>query len=89
MDADATDSYADGKIKAELGDDPDRTGTYTFGFTLYNRKDEASSFHLRADFFTQALLFQRPGGRQHRFVYGHSHRTSGFPGQLDCRRTER
>ena len=56
MDADATDSYADGKIKAELGDDPDRTGTYTFGFTLYNRKDEASSFHLRADFFTQALL---------------------------------
>lgn len=25
MDQDATDSYADGKIKAELGDDPQRT----------------------------------------------------------------
>lgn len=61
MDADATDSYADGKIKAELGDDPDHTGTYTFGFTLYNRKDEASSFHLRADFFTQALLSKAQG----------------------------
>ena len=30
MKEDATASYADGKVKAELGDDPDRTGTYHF-----------------------------------------------------------
>ena len=55
MDADATGSYADGKIKAELGDDPDRSGTYSFGFTIYNLEDTATAFRLSADFFTQAL----------------------------------
>ena len=55
MDADATDSYADGKVKVELGDDVDRTGVYTFGFTIHNLKDTTSAFALSADFFTQAL----------------------------------
>ena len=55
MDADATGSYADGKIKAELGDDPDRSGTYSFGFTIHNLEDTATAFRLSADFFTQAL----------------------------------
>ena len=56
MDQDATDSYADGKIKAELGDDPQRTGEYSFGFTLYNLENTDSTFTLSADFFTQAAL---------------------------------
>ncbi len=56
MDADATASYADGKVKAELGDDPDRTGSYRFGFTIHNLEDKATSFNLSADFFTQGIL---------------------------------
>ena len=55
MDADATDSYKDGKIKAELGDDPARTGTFSFGYTINNLSDTASAFSLSADFFTQGV----------------------------------
>ncbi len=58
MDSNATDSWADGKVKAELGHDPERTGTYTFGFTLNNLTDLAQSYMLSADLFTQALLTQ-------------------------------
>ena len=36
MNSDATESYADGKVKVELGDDPDRAGSYSFGFTVNN-----------------------------------------------------
>jgi len=54
MNADATKSFADGKIKAELGDDPERGGEYSFSFELNNLTDEAKSFMLSADFFTQA-----------------------------------
>ena len=36
MRADATASWADGKVKAELGDDPARTGRYDFRFTVHN-----------------------------------------------------
>lgn len=46
-------SYADGKIKAELGDDPERTGTYEFSFTLYNLTQEEQTYDLSADLFTQ------------------------------------
>lgn len=53
MHADATDSYADGKVKVELGDDPDRTGQYTFGFTLHNLTDLEQKYSLYADLFTQ------------------------------------
>ena len=53
MHADATDSYADGKVKVELGDDPDRTGQYTFGFTLHNLTDVEQKYSLCADLFTQ------------------------------------
>ena len=53
MHADATDSYADGKVKVELGDDPDRTGQYTFGFTLHNLTDVEQKYSLYADLFTQ------------------------------------
>ena len=40
MDEDATDSASDGKVKAELGDDPDRQGRYSFSFTLQNITDQ-------------------------------------------------
>ncbi len=47
---------ADGKIKVELGDDPDRTGSYTVSFTLHNLLDEDKEFDLYADLFTQAYF---------------------------------
>ncbi|MBE6974114.1 MAG: hypothetical protein E7436_01290, partial [Ruminococcaceae bacterium] len=54
MNADATASAADGKVKAELGDDPDRTGVYTFSFDLNNFGTEAQVFSIDGDFFTQS-----------------------------------
>ena len=53
MDDDANKGASDGKIKVELGDDPQRTGTYDFGFTIYNTGDSTAYFNLNADFFTQ------------------------------------
>ena len=59
-----TDSYilvdgmADGKVKVELGDDPDRNGVYTFTFSINNLKDVEKTFVLSADMFTQdAFLY--------------------------------
>ncbi len=56
MDENATASYADGKVKAELGDDPDKTGTYTFSFTINNLTDTDSYYALSADLFTQDVF---------------------------------
>lgn len=56
MDESATDSWADGKVKAELGDDPDREGVYTVTFTLNNLTDKAEAYFLSADLFTQGLV---------------------------------
>ncbi|MBE6944536.1 MAG: hypothetical protein E7459_00420, partial [Ruminococcaceae bacterium] len=53
MGEDATKSWADGKIKAELGHDPERTGNYSFTFNLNNLLDEEQAYVLSADFFTQ------------------------------------
>ncbi|MGM9669605.1 MAG: S8 family serine peptidase [Faecousia sp.] len=53
MDDDATASAADGKVKAELGDDPERTGEYTIGFTVTNISDHEMTYMLDADLFTQ------------------------------------
>ena len=53
MDKSATASWADGKVKVELGDDPAREGKYTFGFTLNNLTDAEKVFTLSADFYTQ------------------------------------
>ena len=44
----------DGKVKVELGDDPAKTGTYTFRFTLHNLDGKAHAYNLSADVFTQA-----------------------------------
>lgn len=46
----------DGKVKAELGDDPDRTGQYTFRFSLQNLTENALDYTLSADLFTQAVF---------------------------------
>ncbi len=47
------DGQEDGKVKAELGDDPDRIGTYTVSFQINNLDDEEKIFALSADMFTQ------------------------------------
>ena len=52
MGSDATPSWQDGKVKAELGDDPNRTGVYTFTFTVYNMSGEEKTYKLDADVFT-------------------------------------
>ena len=50
-------AYAkDGKVKAELGDDPERSGKYTVAFTLNNITGEDHYFDLNGDFFTQDLF---------------------------------
>ena len=56
MNEDATIAYADGKVKAELGDDPTREGVYRFSFTLHNLTDTEQQFTLSADLFTQDLF---------------------------------
>ena len=49
-----TGAAKDGKVKVELGDDPDRTGDYSFGFTVYNLTDDDLQFTVTTDIFTQA-----------------------------------
>lgn len=56
MGEDATQSAADGKVKVELGDDPDQTGTYRFSFSINNFSDEPQNYTLSSDFFTQGLF---------------------------------
>lgn len=40
------DGQDDGKVKAELGDDPERTGVYTFSFTVNNLTGAAQTYRL-------------------------------------------
>ncbi len=61
MGKDATASYADGKVKAELGDDPDRTGKYSFSFTINNLTDEEKVYALYSDIFTQGAYMDSNG----------------------------
>ena len=46
----------DGKVKAELGDDPQRTGAYTISFQLHNLEAEEQTYKLSADLFTQDVF---------------------------------
>ena len=48
-----TGSAEDGKVKVELGEDPDKTGKYSYSFTIYNTSDVAEEFELSTDMFTQ------------------------------------
>ncbi len=56
MGEDATASYADGKVKAEFGDDPQRTGLYTYSFDITNFSDKNLTYRLSTDLFTQRLV---------------------------------
>ena len=47
------DGMADGKVKVELGDDPNREGVYMFSFTLYNLDGVEKTYALSAEMFTQ------------------------------------
>ena len=51
------DGQADGKVKAELGDDPDRDGEYTVTFTVHSLTGETVNYELSADVFTQYVYF--------------------------------
>ena len=53
MNADATLSYADGKVKAEIGDKPGKSGSYSYSFTLYNTASQSQTYNLSTDLFTQ------------------------------------
>ena len=44
---------SDGKVKAELGDDPYRTGVYYVDFEIHNLNGEPMTYVLSADLFTQ------------------------------------
>ena len=50
------DGQSDGKAKVELGDDPAKNGVYTATFTIHNFTDEAQSYALSADVFTQDVF---------------------------------
>ncbi len=56
MNEDATASYADGKVKAELGDDPAREGLYTYSFNLTNMSEQTLSYEMNTDMFTQDVF---------------------------------
>lgn len=51
----------DGKVKAELGDDPQRTGVYSFDFTVTNMTDTVQDYTLDAELFRQDVFEYQPG----------------------------
>ena len=51
----------DYKVKAELGDDPQRTGVYEFEFTLNNLTDSEKVYALSADLFRQDVFEYQEG----------------------------
>ena len=55
------DGMADGKVKVELGDDPQRTGTYSFSFQLHNLGSQELRYAVHADLFTQNIFFDDMG----------------------------
>ena len=57
MASDATNSYQDGKVKVELGDDPNKTGTYSYSFDITNTSDQYLVYELSTDIFTQDLYY--------------------------------
>ena len=52
-----TEADKDGKVKVELGEDPDKEGSYTYEFTIYNTEDVDESFTFRTDMFTQGIYY--------------------------------
>ena len=46
----------DGKVKAEFGDDPERTGRYAFTFQVHNLTDAPASYELEASVMAPMLV---------------------------------
>ena len=53
MGEDATAYAVDGKVKVELGDDPDKTGVYSFSFSIHNFSDADAAYSIGTELFTQ------------------------------------
>ena len=51
----------DCKVKAELGDDPARSGMYTFDFTITNISDTEKVYALEAELFRQGVFEYQSG----------------------------
>ena len=51
----------DYKVKAELGDDPERTGVYEFDFTITNMTGSEKVYELDADLFRQDVFEYQEG----------------------------
>ncbi len=56
MDKNSTFSYDDGKVKAELGDDSERTGNYNWCFYIHNFSDEETEYQLNTVLNTQDIF---------------------------------
>ena len=56
VDSNLSGTASDGKVKAEFGDDPERTGAYSFGFSLNNLTDAAENYTFSAELFTQDIF---------------------------------
>ena len=52
---------SDGKVKAEFGDDPEKTGVYEFGFTIHNLTGEPQEYTFSTDLLTQAVANDEAG----------------------------
>lgn len=50
------DGQPDGKVKAEFGDDPEKTGVYSFTFSINNLKDETIYYRLDESVLTPGLF---------------------------------
>lgn len=57
----------DGKVKAELGDDPSRSGVYEFNFTMYNMSEENQYYTTDSSVLTEQVI-------EEHFFNGSSHR---------------
>ena len=96
MDRNLSGTAADGKVKAEFGDDPDRDGTYTAGFTIYNISGSAQRYNVYTDLFTQDIFADDDGQTyldtclttlDAEFTYDfsdHTETVSGFDCDVNC-----
>ena len=57
MDDNATASAADGKVKAEFGQDAARNGSYSYSFTVNNFSDVDLRYEPYSDIFTQYIAY--------------------------------
>ncbi len=48
--------YGQSKPKVELGDDPTRSGVYTFSFDIHNMADQAKTYDLSASLLTEDVV---------------------------------